>query len=112
MGIVSARSADAQFVLSPGQSRNATFGVVRYNAVPPIGEGWNYDVVIEEIEIQPGQVVRSVRQNSLSFAHLTPGTFSGSSAAAVAPGAADAPADPNAVAAKMIELFDRKSRKK
>lgn len=110
IGIVSARSADTQFVLSPGQSRNATFGVIRFNAVPPIGEGWNYDVVIEEIEIQPGQVVRSVRQNSLNFAHLAPGTFSGTSAAAL--GAIDVPTDAEGVAHKMIDLISRKAKKK
>src|SRR5689334_23016858 len=70
IGMVAGRSADTQFVLAPGQSRNASFGIIRFNARPPIGEAWNYDVVIEEIEIQPGQVVRSVRQNSVSFANL------------------------------------------
>ncbi len=110
IGMVSGRSADTQFALSPGQSRNATFGVIRFNAVPPIGEGWNYDVVIEEIEIQPGQVVRSVRQNSLSFAHLAPGTFTGASAAAI--GAADIPTDAEGVANKVIDLFNRKAKKK
>lgn len=111
IGMVSGRSADTQFVLSPGQSRNATFGLVRFNAVPPIGEGWNYDVVIEEIEIQPGQVVRSVRQNSLSFAGLRPGTFNALGAASL-PGAVDVPTDAASVANKMIDLFNQKTKKK
>jgi hypothetical protein len=115
IGMVSGGSADTQFALSPGQSRSATFGVIRYEARPPIGESWNYDVVIEEIEIQPGQVVRSVRQNSLSFAHLAPGTFSGlaspaSGAAALAGG--EIPTDANAVASKVIDLFNKKTKKK
>ncbi len=110
MGIVSSRSADTQFALSPGQTRNATFGVIRYEAKPPIGEAWNYDVVIEEIEIQPGQVVKSVRQNSVTFANLTPGTFSAAPAASVLSGV-DVPTDAEGVANKMIDLFNKKTKK-
>ena len=113
IGMVTGRAADTQFVLSPGQSRSATFGLIRFNAVPPIGDGWNYDVVIEEIEVQPGQVVKSVRQNSLTFANLRAGTFSGASAAALgATGATVDVPDAEGVANKMIELFERKSKKK
>ena len=117
IGLVTARSADTQFSLPPGQSRSATFGIVRFNAAPPIGNRWNYDVVIEEIEIQPGQVVKSVRQNSLTFAGLTAGSFAGaSSVASVGGGAGDpaggAPVDGNAVASKLIDLIDRKTQKK
>jgi hypothetical protein len=75
IGMVAGRSVDTQFSLAPGQSRNATFGLIRFNARPPIGDAWNYDVVIEEIEILPGQVVRSTRQNSVSFTNLRAGGF-------------------------------------
>jgi len=118
IGMVEGRTADTQFVLSPGQSRNATFGLIRYEARPPIGEGWNYDLVIEEIEIQPGQVVKSVRQNSLSFANLTPGSFNASAgggatpAIATALGGTEVPTDAEGVANKMIELFNKKTKKK
>jgi hypothetical protein len=114
IGMVTGRAADTQFALSPGQSRSATFGLIRFNAVPPIGEGWNYDVVIEEIEIQPGQVVKSVRQNSLTFANLRAGTFNGVSAASLGSAGVpvDVPADAEGVASKMIELFERKTKKK
>ncbi|HET9862833.1 MAG TPA: hypothetical protein VFP37_05280 [Steroidobacteraceae bacterium] len=116
IGMVTARSADTQFALSPGQSRNATFGIIRFNATPPIGDRWNYDVVIEEVEIQPGQVVKSVRQNSLSFPNLSAGTFAAASGgAAAAVGAAlgsETPPDANAVASKLIDLFERKTSKK
>ena len=115
IGMVAGRSVDTQFALAPGQSRNATFNIIRFNAAPPIGNAWNYDVVIDEIEVLPGQVVRSARQNSLSFANLTAGTFSASSAAApmtdAAPGATAPPADPTDVANKMIDLFNRVKKK-
>ena len=75
IGMVAGRSVDTQFSLAPGQSRNATFGLIRFNAKPPIGDAWNYDVVVEEIEILPGQVVRSTRQNSVNFTNLRAGGF-------------------------------------
>jgi hypothetical protein len=124
IGLVSARSADTQFSLAPNQARSATFNIIRFNAVPPIGESWNYNVVIEEIEIQPGQVVKSVRQNSVSFERLAPGTFPGASVAGAAgsgaPGSATAaalndagvPTDADAAVGKVIDLFNKKTKKK
>lgn len=110
IGMVTGRSADTQFSLAPGQSRDATFGIIRFNAKPPIGNAWNYNVVIEELEIQPGQVVRSVRQNSVSFSNLTAGTFPAVSDAAGDASAAGQ-ADPIDVANKMIDLFKRAHKK-
>jgi len=106
IGMVAGRSVDAQFSLAPGQARNATFGIIRFNAKPPIGDAWNYDVVIEEIEILPGQVVRSARANSISFANLRAGTFPVASL-----GGEAAPADPVEVANKVIDLFNRAKKK-
>jgi hypothetical protein len=120
IGIVSARSADTQFSLAPNQARTATFNIIRYNAVPPIGESWNYNVVIAEVEIQPGQVVKSVRENSVSFERLAPGSFPGASVAGgSAAGSASAalneagvPTDADAAVSKMIDLIHKKSKKK
>lgn len=97
IGIIDSRNADSQFALSPGQSRSATFNVVRFNAKPPYGNGFGYDVVIDELEILPGQQIRSTRQNSVSFTNLTAGTFSG-----VGPAA---PVDAVDTANKVIDLF-------
>jgi len=108
IGMVESRSVDTQFSLAPGQSRNATFGVIRFNAKPPIGEAWNYDVVIEEIEILPGQVVRSARQNSVSFTNLRPGTFPGATASSTGGAPATDPVD---AANKVLDLFDRMKKK-
>lgn len=73
IGYVTYRSADTQFTLAPGQSRNATFNLIRFGARPPIGSAWGFDVVIDELEILPGQQVRTVRENSLSFQNLSSG---------------------------------------
>ena len=117
IGMLAGNSVDTQFALAPGQSRSATFNIIRFNARPPIGDAWSYDVVIDEVEVLPGQVVRSARQNSLSFASLRAGTFRGTDAAAATAGTtgtADAAAEaPEAidVANKVIDLFNRAKKK-
>lgn len=96
IGLVTGRSADTQFGLNPGQSRNATFTLVRYNAVAPIGDAWTYDVVIDELEILPGQQVRTLRQNSLNFRNVSAATtFTGTAANA------------EETANKVIDLFKK-----
>lgn len=101
IGYVDGRQADPQFTLQPGQSRNATFQLIRFNAVPPIGQTFRWDAVVDELELLPGQQIVSARQNSLSFTNLAPGTWSGvpGTTAAAGVGAADASgsADPAAV---------------
>lgn len=117
IGMVTGRAADTQFALAPGQGRSATFGLIRYQAVPPIGNAWNYNVVIDELEILPGQQVRTVRENSLSFQNLTAaGSFA--AAAAATPGTGDgtgvpgvAPATPQDVANQVIGLFKKLTEK-
>jgi hypothetical protein len=106
IGMVEGRSVDTQFSLAPGQARNATFGIIRFNAKPPIGDAWNYDVVIEEIEILPGQVVRSARANSISFSNVRAGAFP-----VATTGSEAAPSDAVEVANKVIDLFHRAKKK-
>jgi hypothetical protein len=112
IGYVTGRSADPQFVLQPGQIRNATFGLIRYEARPPIGEAYNYDVVIEELELLPGQQIRSARQNSVSFANLTAGSFRGTTATTAADQTPAGVADANDTAGKVIDLFNKLKEKK
>ena len=112
IGYVTGRSADPQFVLQPGQTRNATFGLIRYEAKPPIGESYNYDVVIEELELLPGQQIRSARQNSISFANLTAGSFRGTTATSAADAGSDGRCRPNDTANKVIDLFNKLKEKK
>jgi len=112
IGYSTGRSADPQFVLQPGQTRNATFGLIRYEAKPPIGESYNYDVVVEELELLPGQQIRSTRQNSVSFANLTSGSFRGTTAATAADTAPAGVADTADTANKVIDLFNKLKEKK
>lgn len=115
IGYVAGRSADPQFVLQPGQMRNATFGLIRYEARPPIGEAYNYDVVIDELELLPGQQIRTARQNSISFANLTAGSFRGTAATSAADQApTQAPegvAEATDTASKVIDLFNKLKKK-
>jgi hypothetical protein len=122
IGLVTGRSADPQFALDPGQARTATFNVVRYNVNSPVGTAFQYDVVISELEVLSGQQVRSLRENSLTFAGLTAGTFNvaqtpaagGPAATAPAPGAAPLPGVPSQdadVASKVIDLFKSITKK-
>jgi len=72
IGYVTGRSADAQFVLNPGETRAAAFNVIRFNSgASQIGTAFNYDVVIQQLEILPSQQVRTVRDYSLNFASLS-----------------------------------------
>lgn len=112
IGYVTGRSADPQFALQPGQMRAATFGLIRYEAKPPIGEAYNYDVVIEELELLPGQQIRSARQNSVSFANLTAGSFRGTTATTAADQAPEGVADTTDTANKVIDLFNKLKEKK
>ena len=74
MGKVAGRNADPQFVLQPGQSRNATFSLIRYEAgAKAKGTEFTYDVAIEQLEVIGGTQVRSLRQYTLNFTGLTPG---------------------------------------
>ena len=97
----------------------ATFGVVRYNVNSPIGAGFQYDVVINELEVLGAQQqVRSLRDNSLTFANLAAGTFNVAQVpgAAAVPGqvagAGQVPAEEADVANKVIDLFNSISKKK
>ncbi len=112
IGMVAGRSVDTQFALAPGQSRSATFNIIRFNARPPIGDAWNYNLVIEEIEILPGQVVRSARQNSLSFSSLRAGSFTAAASADGIAAEGTQTGDPIEVANKVIDLFNRAKNRK
>lgn len=71
MGVTTGRNADPQFVLAPGESRNAAFQVYRRNSGNPTGLSYTFDVSLEQLEILPSRQIRSVRQFSLNFPDLT-----------------------------------------
>ncbi|HEY1263556.1 MAG TPA: hypothetical protein VGF06_08535 [Terriglobales bacterium] len=70
IGIVEGRKADTQFRLAPGESREAVFAVIRYEAArKPLGTSFNYNTTIAELQVQ-GNLVNVANQYSLRFPHL------------------------------------------
>jgi hypothetical protein len=99
IGMVEGPRADPSFVLGPGESRNATFGVIRFS--PPrndmLGTAFTYDVVIAQLELMSnGQQIRIAREYSLNFQDLQ------------ASSAQAAPANVNESVKKLGEIFRRR----
>jgi len=70
IGIVEGRKADTQFKLDPGETREAVFAVIRYEAGrKPLGNSFNYNNTIAELQ-QQGTTVNVVKQYSMRFPHL------------------------------------------
>jgi hypothetical protein len=95
IGKVQARSADPQFVLRPGESRQATLGQARVMRGTPtatvIGSSYTFDVSIAELEvIYNGQQVRTVREHTLTFPSFALTGGAGAAAAGARNGATPA----------------------
>jgi hypothetical protein len=72
IGLVTGRSADPQFVLSPGESRTAAFSMIRFNSgAAGLGMAWTYEAAIAQLEVLPGNQVRTTRQYSMSFKDIS-----------------------------------------
>lgn len=98
IGLVTARQADPSFVLRPGEARNATFTVTRFNSAgKQLGTGWAYDVVIAQLEALPSQQIRTVAEHPLHFGELTTGM----------PSAATPTADIEKAVQDLKQLFKR-----
>jgi hypothetical protein len=68
IGIVEGSKADPQFVLRPGESREASFGLIRYNSgKAEIGTTFSYDVVIDQLELLNGGQMRSLRSYTIGY---------------------------------------------
>jgi hypothetical protein len=91
IGIVQAGSADAQFRLAPGQSRNATFeNVIQYSSRRTVlGNAYNYDLVLAQLEALSPTQVRTVRDYALNYTNLTQMTASAPALPGSLPPAAD-----------------------
>ena len=71
IGLLEGRSADTQFQLDPGESRNASFGIIRFEAArKPIGNSFTYNMTIAELRKMGGTSVESAKQYTLNFPHL------------------------------------------
>lgn len=77
IGVVTGRQANAQFALRPGQSRDATFTLIRYNARAPLGTAFTWNAVFVELEVLGSNQVRTVREFSVGFEDLKQGAASG-----------------------------------
>ena len=74
MGMVERGGADAQFVLTPGQSREARFSVIRFEVWnKQLGTAFNQDLSVVLLEPLPSGQIRVGREFALSFHDLTPG---------------------------------------
>lgn len=103
IGLVTSRAADPSFVLNPGESRNASFSVIRFNSGgKELGTAWSYDVVVNQLEILPSQQVRTGREHSLHFTDLS------ANMPAVSTGAAAAPADLKKAVEDLKNIFKKK----
>jgi hypothetical protein len=77
MGTIFRGKADPQFVLRPGESRAATF--IQSRALPragnqPIGQTYTLTLPITELEVlYNGQQIKTVRENSMTFANFALG---------------------------------------
>ena len=73
IGVVARGSADAQFRLAPGESREAAFeGVLQYSMRRQVaGKVFTHDITIVELAPVGAQQVRELRDHVVSFSNLT-----------------------------------------
>ncbi|MGZ8492428.1 MAG: hypothetical protein ACXWZS_09525 [Gemmatirosa sp.] len=102
IGVVQGRTIDPQFVLGPGQARDAQFEVIRYNpGRTAIGQTFTYDLTLAQLEPLNGGQVRVVRDYTVGFRDLREGAVS-----AAAGGATSSDPAADAAARAGRRLFD------
>lgn len=77
IGQVERGKADPQFVLNPGESRNASFEYSRYVGKTVIGNVFSPDLAVEQLQVLSSQQVRSIREYNINYPNLTAGTLLG-----------------------------------
>ncbi|MES2124289.1 MAG: hypothetical protein V4503_06325 [Gemmatimonadota bacterium] len=71
IGLITSAAADPQFVLQPGQSRDISFIVVRFNSLnQQIGTSWSYEVTLTGLEVLPSRQLRESRDYVVAFHDL------------------------------------------
>ncbi len=72
IGAVGGNSADPQFALRPGESRDATFDQIRFNSGrQEIGTSFSYDLTLTGLEILPSRQIRETRDYAVEFRDLS-----------------------------------------
>jgi hypothetical protein len=105
IGQVRRGSADPQFVLQPGESRPFTLGFARTGA-PNGARGFSADLVLAQMEILPGNQIRTVREHAVSFPQIAIGAMPSGAGASAATGAATEGGDPADAVKALRELRD------
>jgi len=73
IGVSQGQKVNPQFVLQPGESRNAIFQIIRYRpGNAQVGTSFTYSNSIELLEVLPSGQIRTVRSYSMNFPDLTP----------------------------------------
>lgn len=68
IGTISASDADPQFLLAPGEERDATFeNGLNLNTRQARGNVFSFDLTLEELEVLPSRQVRSIRAYAVGF---------------------------------------------
>jgi hypothetical protein len=75
IGQVTRTKADPQFTLRPGEARTAVFNYSRYVGKTALGTVFNPDLVVAQLEVLPGNQVRTVSEYSVSFANIPAGSL-------------------------------------
>jgi hypothetical protein len=88
IGTAQGRKADPQFVLGPGQARDASFQLIRYNpGQTALGTTFSYDLTLAQLEVLNGGAIREVRDYAVGFRDLREGSASPATDAAARAGA-------------------------
>ena len=73
IGVVTGQAADPQFALRPGESRNATFNVTRFDAGrAERGTSFTWNATLVQLEITPSRQVRTGREFAVQIADVSP----------------------------------------
>lgn len=73
IGVVTGQAADPQFALRPGESRNATFNVTRFDAGrAERGTSFTWNATLVQLEITPSRQIRTGREFAVQIADVTP----------------------------------------
>jgi len=70
IGLLTSNSADPQFTLAPGESRDVQFKVMRARGREEAGKMLTYYVALAQLEVLPSKQIRTVRQYSLTFPRM------------------------------------------
>ncbi|MCW3055203.1 MAG: hypothetical protein JWN14_4373 [Chthonomonadales bacterium] len=71
IGMLTGTSADPQFTLAPGESRDVQFKVVHARGREVAGKMLTYYVALAQLEVLPSKQIRTVRQYSLTFPRMS-----------------------------------------